>query len=726
MNHSTRHALLLSSLLCSAMFSQSAVAQSTADDQSGAETHDSRLMDIVVTAQKRSENLQDVPIAVSVASGEQLDALGVRDVLDIKIAVPTLNSTSTNGYLTSSIRGVGSIAAGPGVESPVAIYVDGVYIASPQASTTQLNNIASIEVLKGPQGTLFGRNATGGLIQITTKAPGSTPEGKFEVGYANYDTLSGSAYLSGPITSNLFADISFTGRTQGDGWGQNVALGEHVYRQDRIISLRSKWIWEAGADTSFTLIGDYSNTKGSMGAFTSLPGRVSGWPPFTVAPDTGYNVNYNITPTRTAWDGGVSLRLDQGLGNLMLSSITAYRKSRIDHAQDFDFTVNQLSSFTYITPGRQFSQELQLSSDKSEKLKWTAGLFYYSSEFAYEDFILNLNFLNRSVNTNSKQTARSFAGYAQATYELFDATNLTFGGRYTTERRQEKDASLATSTVVPNILVATVPLADRSKTASKFTYRVSLDHRFSDDVLGYISYNRGFKSGGFNLGNPAFDTYDPETLDALEVGLKADLLDNRLRVNLAGFDYKYKNIQVQKLGNGTIGIVNGASAHIYGIDADLTAVLADGLTLTSGIGWLSPKFESFPNCGMGAPNGGVPVTSTGTECAGNQVALASKFVGNIGLNYTTDVSNGKLTASTNLYYNSGFYFEPDNFIKQNRYAQLGASLRWVGEGGLSIGVFGKNLTNQRVLTFAATQINGNQVGMFAEPRTYGATIGYQF
>lgn len=714
--------LFLISLLCSAGGSHAALAQS-ADAAPEAVPEDGHLAEIVVTAQKRSENLQDVPIAVSAVSGGTLKAMGVRDVQDIKVAVPTLNSTSTNGYLTSSIRGVGSIAAGPGTESPIALYIDGVYIAAPQVAATQLNNVESIEVLKGPQGTLFGRNATGGLIQITTRTPGDTSSGKFEIGGANYQTLSGSAYVSGPISSDVSADISIIGRAQGKGWGTNVALNKDVYREYHTFSVRSKWVWRPGPDTTVTLIGDYTDSAASLGAFVGQPGKKSGWPPFAINPDTGYNVNYNINPRRTVWDTGASLRLTQAVGTLELSSITAYRRSEIHHVQDFDFTANDLANFHYTTPGRQISQELQLSSKDSNRLKWTAGLYYFNSEFAYKDYVLNLPIFNRSVTTNTKQTARSFAGYAQASYELADNTHLTLGGRYTTERRQEKDATL----VITTATVATVPLANAAITADKFTYRASLDHRFSNELLGYVSYNRGFKSGGFNIGTPASRTYDPETLDAFEVGLKADLLDRRLRINVAGFDYKYKNIQLQRIfPNGSIGIVNGPSAHIYGLDADITALLTDGLTLTSGIGWTSPKFRTFLNCNKGSPNGGVPVTNVGTNCSGNLVALAAKFVGNVRLNYTTDLAGGKVDASTSLYYNSGYFFEPDNVTRQDRYAQLGASVKWTGSNGLSVGVFGKNLTDRRVITFAPTQTNGNQVVMYAEPRTYGVTVGYEF
>lgn len=685
-----------------------------------------QLEEIIVTAQKRSENAQNVPIAVSSVRADALDAAGVRSVLDLRVAVPTINLTNSNGYLTSNIRGVGSIGVGPGVENAVSLYIDGVYIASAYATALSLNNIEAVDVLKGPQGTLFGRNATGGLVQVTTRTPGSTPSGKFEAGYANYGVVSGSAYLSGGLSDTLFADIAFAGKKQSDGWGKNRTTGADVYKNDGDFSVRSKWLFEPGVGTKITLIGDYSRAKGSLNAAAVRPGTRSAFLAGTpIAPDLGYDLvnDQPISQTAKAW--GASLRADQDIGAVRLTSITALRKGKLKTLRDSDFSPANLASFSFIQNDRQISQELQLSSnDSGSRLKWTAGFYYYDAHSNYDPLIVRLDFINRFTTTLITEDVESEAAYGQATYEIADATNLTLGARYTHERRDEKDVSITTTTISTGVSTnSTTP--NQSISFNKLTFRAALDHRFSDEALGYISFNRGFKSGGFGASTPGAAPYRPETLDAYEAGLKTDLLDRRLRLNLSGFYYKYRDMQILAVVTGNlINLINAGAANIYGADLDMTAKLGRNFTLTAGLGWLHPNFDKYAGCKLGDPLGGRPFTFG--SCAGKQLPLASKFVGNVALNYTADVGNGKLSASANAYYNDGYVFEPDNVVRQPDFVQLGSSVKWTSQSGLSVGVFGKNLTNRRVITYGPTASNGTQVVAYAEPRTYGVTLGYEF
>ena len=235
------------------------------------------------------------------------------------------------------------------------------------------------------------------------------------------------------------------------------------------------------------------------------------------------------------------------------------------------------------------------------------------------------------------------------------------------------------------------------------------------------SIHRGL---GVNTSAPGTDPFRPETLDAYEVGIKSDFFDRRVRLNIAGFYYDYKDVQIQQLNAGAITIINGAKARDYGMDADLTVQVTQALRLSGGLGWISPKFTSFPNCPTSTPAGDVP--SVLASCKGNQLPLASKFTGNIGADYTLDLGSGSLNAGANLYYNSGFYPESDNVIKQRSYALLGANLRYTLHNGLSVGAFGKNLTNRRVINFETTVPSGTHTGFYQAPRTYGVTVGYKF
>ena len=678
--------------------------------------------DIIVTAQKRSERLQDVPIAVTSVKGEQLSALNVESAVDLRVAAPSLNSTNSNGYFASSIRGVGSLNFAFGAESPVGLYIDGVYLAAAQASELTLNNIQSVEVLKGPQGTLFGRNSTGGVIQIITATPSDVPTGKFSVGYANYETVTGKAYISGGLADGLAADFAFSGRTQGKGWGKNITTGSDVNRTRHDISLRSKLAWRPGPDTTVTLTGNYWDGNDTQGTITAYPGKISGTTG-RISPDLGYNTDPNLDYFRSGWTYGVALKVDHDFQNVRFTSISAYRKGKSLLAEDLDFTPVNVTSGALWEKHDQFSQELQLSSIGSSRLTWTAGLYYFHLKGGYPPIILGLIRDGIVLTLYDTLTARSGAAYGQATYEILDNTHLTLGGRYTTERRADIDASQIVE--IP-FLGLTIPTAfpDRKVTANKFTYRISLDHRFSDEALAYASLNTGFKSGGYNPNAHGSPPYRPETVTAYEVGLKTDLFDKRLRFNVAGFYYDYKDIQVQKLTDASLIVENGASARIYGADVDFTAVLSRAFSLTGGVTWISPKFKKFPSCSISSPAGGVPLTIG--ACNGNQIPFAAKFTASLAANYSADLGSGKLLATANAYYNSGFTFEPDNVLKQRRYAKLGASVKWTSDRGLSVGLFGRNLTNRRTAGFAANQADGNAVISYDEPRAYGATLGYEF
>ncbi|HKQ83334.1 MAG TPA: TonB-dependent receptor [Steroidobacteraceae bacterium] len=694
--------------------------------QSPAAGASAKVEEIIVTAQRRSERLQDVPVAVTAVKADQLSALGVESALDLNVAAPSLNTTTSNGIFTASIRGVGSFNFAPGVESPVALYVDGVYLAAPLASELTLNNVESVEVLKGPQGTLFGRNATGGLIQIATSTPTAEPEGKFVAGYGNYDTFTGNAYVSGGITDSLAADLAVAGKTQGKGFGRDIVTGTKTGRVKHDVAVRSKVVWTPGSDTTVTLIGNYWDGKDSQGTVVAFPDKFSGFVPGRLNPDLGYDSDSDLDFRKSAWTAGGALKIDHDFSAVRFSSISAYRKGVYTLVEDLDFTPFDVAKLYDKQRDQQFSQEFQLSSIGDSPLKWTTGLFYFHLKSGFVPIVvdlINFPFAGAAIDLTTDQSANSGAVYGQGSYEIFENTNLTLGARYTKERRRE--ISPAQITTIP-FLGLTVPedFESRNDTNSKITYRVSLDHRFSDEVMGYVSWNTGFKSGGFNANSPGTAPYKPETLQAYETGLKTDLFDGRLRLNTAGFYYDYKNIQVQRIDRFALAIQNGPSARIYGFDADFTAVLGDAFSFTGGVNWISPKFKGFPDCPVSSPAGGVPLGIS--TCNDNQIPFAAKFTASIAANYSTVLRGGKLRASVNAYYNDGYFFESDNVLRQPSYTKLGTTATWTSDRGFSFGLFGKNLTDKQTRAFAATQASGNAVVSYDDPRTYGVTLGYEF
>jgi len=702
--------------------SAGASAESAADAPTG-------LAEIVVTAQRSNENVQNVPVAVSTVTATQLERATITDVRDISVAIPSLTLTDTNGYLTSSIRGVGGNSIGPGVENQVALYIDDVYYGSPAGSLLQLNNIHQIDVLKGPQGTLFGRNATGGVVQISTRDPTDQLAGDVNVSYGNYNNMFATAYIGGPISDVLKADIALEGRHQGNGWGTNSYNGQQIFNIDYEYAWRSKVLFDPIDGTRFTLIGDYSSTRNTLETGVVAPGRISGWTPAAgPIPDLGYNADFNGPNLHQGWDGGVSLKWDQDLGPVQFVNIAAYRRSMYNFDFDYDYSPVNLENIYARQLDRQFSEEFRLQSKSSGKLKWVLGAFYFDARAGWNNFLLQAYDLGLNITVRNFQTTQSTAGFGQVTYEVLPDTNLTVGARYTSETKAAVDGSTTLGVVGPGggPSIATTTAADAELHAAKGTYRVSLDHRFTDQFMAYVSYNTGFKSGGFNTGAPGSAPYLPEKLDAAELGMKSDFYDRRVRLDLAAFHYSYSNIQVQQLTRGAITTINGASASLYGVDGDISVAVANNVRISSGLGWNHPNFTSFPNCPIVPPQGGVP--SHAGSCAGHQIPLASDFVGNVAIDYTVPLASGSLDLNANVYYNGGFYFTPDNNTRQGAYAQTSASGTWIAPAGhLTLAAWGKNLANKRVSTYEAeNSANGSADAIYLAPRLYGVTVGYKF
>ncbi|HEX8445217.1 MAG TPA: TonB-dependent receptor, partial [Sphingomonas sp.] len=463
-------------------------------------------------------------------------------------------------------------------------------------------------------------------------------------------------------------------------------------------------------------------------------------------PPTGaFNSNNNIPTLRSLDGGGVSLRADQELGAVNLVSITAFRKSVFTSAFDLDRTPANVARIDNVQRDRQFSQEVQLSSRDLTPLRWILGGYYFHARSAFDPSLVYTPLVTPNrvgpptvvpsglLATNvGRQVTDSLAAFGQTTYALTPLLNVTAGLRYTSEKRDIDTATVRTR-VATGALVSSDALAD-TKRFNKLTWRIALDYQLTPDSLAYLSYNRGFKSGGYNISTPDVKSpYLPETLDAYEAGLKMQLLDRRLRINPSFFYYDYRNIQVGFFPGafgGTIGITNGPKATIYGADIDLEVVLARGLKLFGGASLIHGRFGDFPNAIYSVPRaGGGNTTGTaasfGLNAQGNQLPFTSPFTGNLGLDYGVEAFGGKVTANTNLFYNDGYYAEVDNLRRVDDYVTLSASLGWTGRSGLGLRLWGKNLTNTDVVTQLGSTAGGTGIS-FEPPRTYGATLEFKF
>ena len=697
---------------------------STAAAPDGAASQDSsdRLTEIVVTAQRRAQNLQDVPITVSAATGEQLEQAGVTNIMELSSLVPGVQINSNVGSPAAHIRGIGTSASGPSTEPPIAIYVDGVYYASTEGSNLNFVDVDQIETLKGPQGTLFGRNATGGLIQITTKAPSQVPALDFDVGYGNYNTITDNLYVTGGLTHTIAASLALQVDHQGDGYGKNLFNGEAVNKQDVDLTIRPKVLWTPAEGTQVTLIADYSYNENSFDAKRIVPGTQ---PSPLTGPSYGgtpWDNDANVQPYLGIHTGGASAKLEQDLPFARLVDIVAYRETNAHVQFDEDATPEAYQAVYVTQSEHQYSEELQLQSRPLSRVSWTAGLFYFKEQGSVAPVDITATG-GQSISVFARQDVNSVAGYGQATTEILPATNLTVGARFTYERHAITGAETLNINDVP-----LVPLgqADSAKISERPTYRVSLDHRFSDELLAFASFNTGFKSGGFQVYSPLSPAFAPETVSAYETGVKTDLFGRKLRIDVSGFYYDYTNIQVQTLVGGLPSVINGARAVSYGFDADAQVKLTHDFDLHGGLSHLHATFKSFPDAPISSPSGLLPVVIG--SAAGNSLTYSPDWVLLFGADYSfRNVVGGEVVVSANYQYNSGYYPEPDNVVRQPAFSLVNASAKWSsGSGRYTLTFRGDNLTNKAVLSGLATEPWGTHNGLYYAPRTYGVKAGFHF
>jgi iron complex outermembrane recepter protein len=683
----------------------------------------SRVQEVVVTAERREANLQKVPVAVAAVTGAKLAAQNVQTSNDLIQLVPGLDIETSSGDTKIFLRGVGTTV--PAVDNSVSLYLDGVYIAAQSASLLQFDDsVARVEVLKGPQGTLFGRNSDGGVIQVITKDPSERPSGSLSVGYGNYSTGQISLYGTGKIVDNLSANFSAFYRDQADGWGRNVTTGVETYKGDSL-ALHTKFLYAPSDATRVTFSADYEQDEQSTGMLEGiLPGRlgVDG-----VTSYVGfYNAAGNINDHFTDKNWGTMLRVEHDFGWARAVSITGYRDSHNIHYLDSDDTPRHFAdNFPLPIVDTTFSQELQLLSPKDSKLQWIAGLYYLDDlEEGDPEVERGLSFApNLGLNVSFKLPTHSYAVFGQATYEILSKTHLTIGLRYTDD---EKSITGHEEAIKPDGTSPTI-LADTLRNQfTKVTYRFALDRQITPDVMTYASYNRGFKSGQYSATFFNLPAARPETLDAYETGVKSELFDHRLRLNVSAFFYNYQDIQIgEKTGLGVI-VTNAANAHIYGVDTDLSAVISDHLSVDGGMEWLDAHYNDFPNGPSYVPKGTGGNVLTFINESGFNTVLSPSFTGTIGPNYRTQTPLGELLLNVNYSYNSGFFWDPDNRLKQPAYGLLGSYVMLkLNDGKLDVRVWGNNLTGKKYFA----QESANAFGDFfspAAPTTYGVTLTAHF
>jgi iron complex outermembrane recepter protein len=722
-----------------------AQAAAAADDQAGVE-------EIVVTAQRRAENLQDVPISVTAITANSLAKSGVAATLQINQVVPSVQITRSGPSTIFFIRGVGNSSGGIGEEGANAFYVDGVYLGDLAQVNTEFNNIDRIEVLKGPQGTLFGRNSSGGLVNIITREPGDEVVVKANMGYANYKTFNGQLYVASPLTENLSADIALTGMDQNKGWGKNLATGDD-FGLGWMVGARSKLVWRPGDATKVVLSGDY---KKSSDTFTSGFALFKG----SVGVDgTSYQGDYNVRTTTPGFarvrTWGASATIEHDFDWATLTSLTAQRFIRVGSGLDADYAPAPLVFVNVQSSNRTWQQEVRLSSPTNGALTWQVGGFYYHGKAKLLGQTVTgaaFGAPGNGQNIVDEQTVDSLAGFGEVTYEVTPTTHVTGGLRYTHETRDffGRQFGLGVIPSTPPFPGPAYPFPGKV-TFNKLTYRFAVRQDLTDKVNVYASYNRGFKSGLFSMNsapgtNPAVK---PQVIDAFEVGAKTQLFDNMLRFNVAGFHYKIKDYQVRSAAIGGVGnialLLNAASVKVDGVEADIEFAPTRALRIVGNATYMDSRFGSFPSYPFTVPRTGPAGVNTRTctsgptgpavaggnlQCfmsaTGLQTPLSPKFAASIGATYTVDVGDeGEVIANILYSYTGRAFFEPDNRLQQKGFSVLNGALEYRPKANWGVEIWGKNLTDKQYYITGASSTTGDN-GVLGPPRTYGVRVKFDY
>ncbi|WP_133366590.1 TonB-dependent receptor [Qipengyuania sediminis] len=726
-------------------------APAAAQDAPGVVAEDNGVVaeggEIVVTARRREERLVDVPIAVTAISGEELARRGALDITDVSQSVPNVTleaSRGTNSTLTAFIRGIGQQDPVAGFEQGVGIYVDDVYLNRPQAALLDIYDVERIEVLRGPQGTLYGRNTIGGAVKYVSRRLSQDFELRMRGTYGTYDQAEGVITVSAPLSNQVRAGGSFARLSRG-GFGDNFTTGLENYNKDIWAGRVSLELGGYGEPVFIRVTGDYTRDDSNpRGGHRLIPGYASGAPVLDNEFDSRGAL---VDPTQKVESYGVAFHAEITLADaLTLRSISAWRKDDSASPIDFDALPAVDLDVPAFYPNEQISQEVQLLWDDGGALSGLLGAYYLDAKAdTLFDTRLFTTVPGLTAFTNAQIDTSTYAIFADASFDVTEQISLSLGGRYTWDERRGyilRQSYLGGGSPVfggAGTLFG-APSTNFTGTADfeKFTPRASISFKPTPDHNIYASYSKGFKGGGFDprgVGTNApaaipfqptnaevaeFLSFDPETVDSYEIGYKGNLFGNALYVAAAAFYADYTDVQIPGSVACTVlvggvatpsfcGVVsNAGKATFKGLELEATARLGAGFTLSGAFGYIDAQYDEFI----------ANIAALPTDVAEfRRVQNTPEFTGNLNANYAAALGEGELNLNAGVSYRSKtFQFEvPNPFLDQDGYALVDASISYTAPGGRwSVGVFGKNLTDERYKTSGYTFVA-------ADPRT-GAII----
>ena len=708
-----------------------------------AQSQAQRLEEVLVTAQKRVENMQDVPISIAAVSGEKLEDAGITRTSDLQAYIPNLTMTEAAIGSNVFIRGVGS-QVNQGFEQSVATYVDGIYYGRPRQLRTPFFDLERVEVLRGPQSILFGKNSIGGALSLTTRKPGDEFEAEISAYYEpDHEETIFSGIISGPISDTLSGRLSLRKRDI-EGYIENVYKGTDEMESDEWVA-RGILAWTPSDNLDITFkaeVGEYDTKGRNMVALGDpAPGgttpvlndfqkRAVNDPEFS---DNEYD-NYTLT-------------LNYALGESTLTSVTGFSSYEFEELLDGDIGIATVFGIPSSEDYEQFSQELRLTSAGGETFDYIVGLFYQTSELDFtESLVLTLpSGLNVDIPRVYGSDSDLWAAFGQVTWNMSERLRLTAGVRYTEEDKdgfrnlytRNLDGSVFPADAFAPLGAPLLPLGvfphelDGDRSEDSTTPLVSLQWDVTDFSMLYASVSTGFKAGGFDARSNRSMTadgssnlqFEEEEALSYEAGAKLDLMDGRARLNFAVFRTEYDDLQVS-VYDGVIGfdVQNAAEATTQGLEMDGSLQVTDGLVLSATLGYTDFKYENYPNgaCYKGQTPDFVEGGVDFCDWDGKTNQFTPEWSGTLGANYNRPIGDTlELLASLDLIYSDEYFAaaDLDPNLLQDSYVKVNATLGLADAAGRwDVTLIGSNLTDEEVVSF------GNDIPLIGPVQSYFAFV----
>jgi iron complex outermembrane receptor protein len=710
------------------------------------------LQEIVVTAQRRSESVQKTPLAVTAISGDSLQESGTTNLEALSGIAPGLNVSEQVGQARLTLRGIGLDNISTGAESSVAFNQDGVFYSRSAAALASFYDVSRVEILRGPQGTLYGRNATGGSINIITNQPTNTLHAGVDVTLGNDQTANGEGFISGPLNEAASGRLSFQIQHH-DGYARNIVTGDDIDTKDSQ-AVRGQLLFTPGDRLKILAAGDYyhENDRSNEYHYLGPAGETASGAPITptalllggFAASNPRDIASPTDPSNYAVFYGGRVDISYAVSDATtIRSLSAYRRAQYRVDTSISPFSLELFPLTAQEQSNQYTQEFQVNID-TEHNKFVSGLFYLHEAIAgSEAGPLNLmavggpDLFVQGYFGGGRLKTDAAAVYAQDTYSITDSLRLTLGGRFSWERKavdDQSDFDFARPYSPENLPLSPHHVA--SADFSKFTPKIGVDYDLAPRTLVYVSYSQGFKSGTYNLGG-AGPPVQPEKVSAYEAGLKTTTEDGRLRSNTAGFYYNYKDLQVGVVRGPQVILENAAAARIYGVEEELTGRPINDLTLSLNASWLHARFTQYITSDQARPGGDGRTIDAATgqpafDLSGYEMAQSPNYTVDLAAEYAIHWHDNTVTLRGESNWSDRVYFTAFDraAVSQPAYSLQNAFITFERAGGpWHVTAYVKNIADKRVEASAnigTTLVGSPVLGFLLPPRTFGATLGYQF